>query len=111
MAQDQPLVDVSAGTFAAATGVYGAVRGALAAAGRALLGNAVTAGAEQTAAPSAGMLRQFGRQLEEHGRGSVEKSIRRLEGRLTEHLGKLEEIRARGGDPGSVVREISNFRR
>lgn len=33
------------------------------------------------------------------------------EGRLVEHLEKVDDIVARGGDPGSVVREIRNFRR
>lgn len=79
---------------------------------RALVGRAAAAAeAGGGLEPSAGMMRQFGRQLAQHGRGSVERSVRSLERRLGEHLTKLEEITARGGNPGSVHREIDNFRR
>jgi RHS repeat-associated protein len=61
--------------------------------------------------PSPGMLRQFERQAAEHGRGSVERSVRTFERRLDEHVRKADEIRRRGGNPGSVEREISNFQR
>jgi hypothetical protein len=76
--------------------------------GRGALGEGLL---REAAEPSVGMIRQFSGQLAEHGRRSVERSIRRLEGRLEQHLGKLDEIVDRGGNPGSVVREIRNYRR
>jgi hypothetical protein len=48
--------------------------------------------------------------LESAGRGALEKSVRSWTEKLGEHLAKAEEIRARGGNPGSVEREIRNFR-
>ena len=54
-------------------------------------------------------LRQFERQLVEHGRGSVEKSRATLARRLADHLYKLAEIRQVGGHTSSVEREIRNF--
>lgn len=74
---DKPIVDISAETFFIAAGVVGSVRGAFLAAGRLIAGRAA---AEAALGPSAGMMRQFSRQRAEHGRGSVEKSIRSLEG-------------------------------
>jgi len=38
---------------------------------------------------------------------AVEKALRSYQKRLAEHLAKLNEIK---GDPGSVQREINNFR-
>jgi RHS repeat-associated protein len=61
--------------------------------------------------PSEGQIQHFTRQLAKDGPSSVEKSIKSLQGRIEEHLGKLSEIRARGGNPGSVERELANFRR
>jgi hypothetical protein len=66
--------------------------------------------ASEMVAPTEGQVGQITRQLAQYGRRSVEKSVRTWERRLTEHLTKLEEIQARGGDPGSVEREIRNFR-
>jgi hypothetical protein len=60
--------------------------------------------------PSEGQIQQFTRQLEQNGRSSVEKSIRSLSRQIDEHLSKLADIRAKGGDPGSVERELANFR-
>jgi hypothetical protein len=56
------------------------------------------------------MTRAFARQLEEHGSGAVQKSIRTLTRRLSEHIEKAKQIREAGRDAGSVEREISNFR-
>lgn len=57
------------------------------------------------------MLRQFERQLAEHGRRSLEKSLNSLQKRLAEHLDKLREIQKVGGHTSSVEREIRNFQR
>ena len=54
-------------------------------------------------------LRQFERQLAEHGQESLEKSRPALQRHLAEHLRKLEEIRQTGGYTSSVEREIRNF--
>ncbi len=104
----------------AAAGVVGA---AAAVADAAIAGEAVgeAAAAEEVAGsaaegagalePSEGMMHHFARQLQEHGRPSVEKAIRTLSKRIDEHLGKLADIRAKGGNSGSVEDELSNFRR
>jgi len=52
---------------------------------------------------------RFERQLTEHGRASVEKSLRSLEGRLAQHRSDLEVYRAQGGYTSSVEREIRTF--
>ena len=49
------------------------------------------------------------KQLAQHGRGSVEKSLRSLEKRLAEHRQALETYRAQGGYTSSVEREIRAF--
>ncbi len=54
-------------------------------------------------------LRQFERQLAEHGRESLLKSRERLEARLAEHQKELEQIEAIGGYASSIEREIRNF--
>jgi RHS repeat-associated protein len=61
-------------------------------------------------APTAAQIEQFRRQLAQNGEASLLKSQRSFEKLLTEHQAKLREIEARGGDPGSVEREIRNFR-
>ena len=55
-------------------------------------------------------LKQFERQLAEHGSSSLLRSRATIEKRLDEHLGKLEEIKRAGGNTSSVEREIRNFR-
>lgn len=80
-------------------------------AGAAVLDAAGGAGAaSEMVAPTEGQIGQVTRQLAEHGRRSVEKSVRTWGRLITKHLTKLDEIKARGGDPGSVEREIRNFR-
>ncbi len=49
------------------------------------------------------------KQLAQHGRGSVEKSLRNLEARLAEHRKALETYKAQGGYTSSVGREIRAF--
>jgi RHS repeat-associated protein len=49
------------------------------------------------------------KQLAQHGRGSVEKSLRSLEKRLSEHRQSLETYRSQGGYTSSVEREIRAF--
>jgi uncharacterized protein RhaS with RHS repeats len=49
------------------------------------------------------------KQLAQHGRRSVEKSLRNLEKRLAEHRQALETYRAQGGYTSSVEREIRAF--
>lgn len=49
------------------------------------------------------------KQLIQHGRSSVEKSLRSLEARLAEHRSALETYRAEGGYTSSVEREIRAF--
>lgn len=49
------------------------------------------------------------KQLAQHGRRSVEKSLRRLEKRLAEHRQSLETYRSQGGYTSSVEREIRAF--
>jgi RHS repeat-associated protein len=61
-------------------------------------------------APTVGQLDQFRRQLAQNGEASLLKSQRSFEKLLVEHQAKLREIEALGGDPGSVEREIRNFR-
>jgi RHS repeat-associated protein len=63
------------------------------------------AGAEVTVTPgNAAAISRTGAQA---GRKAVEKALRSYQKRLAEHLAKLNEIK---GDPGSVQREINNFR-
>jgi RHS repeat-associated protein len=52
----------------------------------------------------------FQRQLAQHGRAALEKSLQSFEKRLTEHLAKLEEYRKVGGYTSSVEREIRIFK-
>jgi len=55
--------------------------------------------------PTKAMLNHFERQLAEHGKRSLEKSLQSLEKRLAEHLEKLPDLKY----PSSVEREIRNF--
>jgi RHS repeat-associated protein len=105
-----PLIPKSGKEALVKTGVVvGAA--ALGVAGAAVLDAAGgTGAASEMVAPTEGQVGQITRQLAQYGRRSVEKSVRTWERRLTEHLTKLEDIQARGGDPGSVEREIRNFR-
>ncbi len=52
----------------------------------------------------------FERQLAQHGRESLERSISTFESRLAEHHKKLEEIKKVGGHTSSVEREIRNYK-
>jgi len=56
-----------------------------------------------------GKVQAFERQLAEHGRESLEKSLVSFEKRLAEHQKKLEEIKKVGGYTSSVEREIRNY--
>ena len=57
-----------------------------------------------------GQMRAVRAQLATSGRRSVDKSVRSWNRNLEEHLRKLAEIQARGGNPRSVEVEIRNFR-
>jgi RHS repeat-associated protein len=63
------------------------------------------AGAEVTATP--GEVASISRAAAQGGRRAVQRALRSYQKRLAEHLAKLNEIK---GDPGSVQREINNFR-
>ena len=56
-----------------------------------------------------GQLRQFERQLAEHGVTSLKDSLATFERRLAEHQQKLVDIRKAGGYTSSVEREIRNY--
>jgi hypothetical protein len=67
-------------------------------------------GDEQSGArPSSRQIEKIEKQLEEHGRGSVEESLRSLQRRLAEHQSALESYRAQGGPTSSVETEIRAF--
>jgi len=106
-ATDRPLGD-NLGR-AAATGAAAGVAGF--GVGR-LISRAATGGRALTRTQSftSNQLNAFERQLAEHGERSLLRSQRSLQRRLGEHLGKLDDITAAGGNPGSVEREIRNFR-
>ncbi|MDX1920438.1 MAG: hypothetical protein SFU25_06845 [Candidatus Caenarcaniphilales bacterium] len=57
-----------------------------------------------------GQIRQFERQLLEHGEDSLLKSKAKIERRLNEHSIKVKEYKKLGGHTSSVEREIRNFR-
>jgi hypothetical protein len=59
--------------------------------------------------PSENNVRQFDRQLRQHGAESLKRSRSSLERRLFEHRKKLEEYRSIGGYTSSVEKEIRNF--
>ena len=63
------------------------------------------AGAEVTVTP--GEASSISRTAAQAGRKGVERALRSYQKRLAEHLAKLNEIK---GNPGSVQREIDNFR-
>jgi hypothetical protein len=58
---------------------------------------------------SSATVRAFERQLEQHGRGALEKSLRSLEKQLAKHLTKIEEARKAGGFTSSMEREVRIF--
>lgn len=77
------------------------------------LGTSTTA----TAAPSAvgaafsqATLRAFQRQLAQHGRAALEKSLASFGKRLAEHLVKIEAARRAGGYTSSMEKEVKIFR-
>ena len=53
----------------------------------------------------------FQRQLQQHGRTSLERSRRKIQRRLDEHLEKLEKYKNDGGYTSSVETEIRQFKR
>lgn len=61
--------------------------------------------------PSEATKAAFQRQLQEHGRTSLEKSRRSIQEHIAQHLEKLERYRHVGGHTSSVAREIHTFRR
>jgi hypothetical protein len=61
--------------------------------------------------PTTKQLDKFQKQLQEHGRKSVERSQRKIQRRLDEHVEKLDQIKKDGGHASSVEREIRNFER
>ena len=64
-------------------------------------------GAGDVVTPSPGNVAAIERTAAQGGRKAVERALRTLQNRLAEHLAKLPELK---GDPGSVEREIRNFR-
>lgn len=61
--------------------------------------------------PSTKQLEKFQKQLQEHGRKSLERSQRKIERRLNEHREDLQKYMEAGGPTSSVEREIRNFER
>jgi RHS repeat-associated protein len=86
-------------------GIFGAEYGG-AAAGLALVGRGEAAAAAKSIAPQ---IAKIEKQLAQHGRESVEKSLRSLENRIAEHRKDLDAYRAQGGYTSSVEREIRAF--
>ena len=66
-------------------------------------------GGESDNGPSSRQIKKIEKQLSEHGRKSVEKSLRSLEKRLAEHKSALEIYKARRGFTSSVEAEIRVF--
>lgn len=60
--------------------------------------------------PRAGAVRAMQRQLTTAGRGSVERTVRTLTGRIAEHEKLIEQYRAAGGNVSSMEREIRAWR-
>jgi RHS repeat-associated protein len=73
----------------------------------ALSGGGSTLTLEAGTEASEGQVASVSRTAAQAGRKGVEKALRSYQKRLAEHLAKLNEIK---GDPGSVQREINNFR-
>ena len=90
--------DAAPATVGAVTGVVGGAR--------AVGARIFTRGAARGIAPQ---IAKIEKQLAQHGRASVEKSLRSLERRLAEHRQALETYRAQGGFTSSVEREIRAF--
>ena len=55
--------------------------------------------------------RAFERQLEQHGRGALEKSLRSFEKQLAKHLTKIDQARKAGGYPSSMEQEVQIFQK
>jgi RHS repeat-associated protein len=73
----------------------------------ALSGSGSTLTLEAGAEASEGQIASISRTAAQAGRKGVQRALRSYQKRLAEHLAKLNEIK---GDPGSVQREINNFR-
>jgi RHS repeat-associated protein len=73
----------------------------------ALSGSGSTLTLEAGAEASEGQIASISRTAAQAGRRGVQRALRSYQKRLAEHLAKLNEIK---GDPGSVQREINNFR-
>ncbi|MFZ0749761.1 MAG: RHS repeat-associated core domain-containing protein, partial [Pyrinomonadaceae bacterium] len=69
-----------------------------------------TVTATTTTTFSQATMRAFERQLAQHGKRALEKSLRSLEKRLAEHLKKIEEANKTGGPTSSMEREVRQFR-
>lgn len=65
-------------------------------------------GAEVT--PTTGQAAQIARQLVEHGKKSVQKTLRSLEKRLAEHEAKIQAATKAGGHTSSMVTEVNNYK-
>jgi RHS repeat-associated protein len=59
--------------------------------------------------PSDPTVDAFRRQLQEHGRRALERSLRSIEANLADHLRRLEAARNAGGPTSSLEREIRTF--
>ena len=66
-------------------------------------------GSWSSKSPSPGQIRQYERQLEKDGPGSLERSKGSLLSRIEEHLKKIEDARKAGGSTSSMEREVQNF--
>ena len=67
--------------------------------------------ATKSANPTQKQLDKFQKQRDKHGNISLERSQRKIQRRLNEHVEKLEQINKNGGHTSSVEREIRNFER
>ncbi|MFY9553175.1 MAG: RHS repeat-associated core domain-containing protein, partial [Blastocatellia bacterium] len=111
------------GGFAVGTAVVGTgVGGAAYLTGTALAGSSITtlglseagvapgAAAAESLFVSEATRQAFQRQLAQHGRAALEKSLQSFERRLAEHVTKLELYRKAGGYVSSVEKEIKIFK-
>ncbi len=64
----------------------------------------------KTEEPSQKQIDHFQRQMNQDGRKSLLTSRKSIQSRLSEHLEKLDSIKARGGYTSSVEREVRTFR-
>ena len=79
-------------------------------ASRALATRAASATVAEGVQVSRGALGAMERQLATAGRGSVEKTIRRLTRRIAQHEADIAKYRAAGGNVSSMEREIQAWR-